>query len=316
MNEMTAVNKSSDKTIKKKGIAHYIRKDWMKYAMLSIPVLLVLVFCYLPMYGVLMSFQHYNLMKGIWHSTWVGLDNFQYIFSLPRFGRVLRNTLVINLLSLILSFPAPVLFAVFLSEMRNVRIVKIVQTVSYLPHFLSAVIIAGIVYQMCTPTTGLFNQLILSMGGSNVSFLTDPVGWLFTYVISGIWENVGWGSIIYIAAISGINPEIFEAAIVDGAGRLKRIWYITLPSIRPTIVLMLILSMGGIISIGFDRPWAFSNSLVNEISEVISVFVYNIGLGQGNFDVGTTVGLFQSVVGAVMVIIVNQISKRMGEQGI
>lgn len=291
-----------------------MRKDWQKYLMLLIPVAFVALFSYVPMYGILIAFQKFNIIKGIWNSPWVGFDNFMYAFTLPRFGRVLKNTLLINLLLLLLKFPLPVLFAIMLSEMRNRHVIKSVQTISYLPHFLSTVIVGGLVYQICSPGTGLVNQMITRLGGNELPFLTDPTWWLFTYVGSAVWENIGWDSIIYIAAIAGINSELFEAAIVDGARRFQRIWYITLPSIKGTIVLMLVLSMGGILSIGFERPFVFSNPMVTDISEVISIFVYNVGLGQGDFTLATVVGLFQSLVGAIMTLSVNAIARAMGER--
>lgn len=300
----------------KKGSLYYLKRDWQKYIMLIIPLGFIILFNYIPMYGITIAFKDFNIIKGIMDSPWVGLKNFQYAFTLPRFGRVLRNTLVINLLSLAVGFPAPIMLAIMLNEMRRIRIVKIVQTVSYLPHFLSTVIIGGIVYQLCAPRTGVINQIIFALAGTEVPFMTEPGWWLFTYVFSGVWEGIGWNSIIFIAAIANINPELNEAAIVDGASRFKRILHVTLPCIRPTITLMLILKMGQIISIGFDRPFVFSNPMVSEVSEVISLFVYNVGLGEGNFTLATVVGLFQSVVGASMVIIVNAIIKMMGEDGL
>jgi len=299
---------------KKSKFVKAIQKDWQKYLMLVLPVFTVFLFCYVPMHGILIAFQKYNIIKGIWHSPFVGFDNFIQAFRLPRFGRVLQNTLVINILGLIFKFPLPIVFAILLSEMRNRRIIKTVQTVSYLPHFLSTVIIGGIVYQLCAPGTGLFNQIITKLGGEELPFLTEPTWWLFTYIVSSIWESVGWDSIIYIAAIASINPELYEAAIVDGAKRLQRIWYVTLPCIKGTIVLMLVLRMGGIISIGFERPYVFSNPMVTDVSEVISIFVYNVGLGQGDFTLATVVGLFQSVVGAVMTLTVNAIARLLGER--
>lgn len=295
---------------------NWFKRDWQKYAMLLLPMLFVLVFCYIPMYGVVIAFQDYNIMKGVFGSQWVGLENFIYAFSLPRFMRVLKNTLVLNMMGLILGFPMPILFALFISELKNAKIVKTIQTVSYLPHFLSTVIIGGLVSQLCAPDVGIFNLIIKSITGENFPFLTSNVPWMFTYVISGIWQAIGWDSIIYIAGILGINPELYEAATVDGAGRFQRIWHVTLPGIKPLIVLMLILSMGDIISIGFDKPYVFGNPMVSDVSEVISIFVYNVGLGQGNYSLATVVGLFQSVVGAIMVLTVNRIAKAMGEQGI
>ena len=313
-NSATAVNGYF--TPKKRGFSYYLKRDWQKYLMLVLPVSIVFLFSYVPMYGILVAIKDYNFMKVFWASPWGGLDNFKYAFSLPRFGRVVRNTLVINLLSLIVYFPMPIILAIMISEMKRAKIVRIVQTVTYIPYFLSTVIVGGIVYQLCAPKTGLINQILTSIGMEEIPFLTHPIWWLFTYVVSGVWEGVGWGSKIYIAAIAGINPELFEAAIIDGAYRIQRIWHVTLPSIKPTIVLMFILRMGSIISIGFDRPFVFSNPLVTEVSEVISLFVYYVGLGQGDFKIATVVGLFQSVVGAVMVLTVNAISKALGEEGL
>ena len=313
---MTVIESGPAFKARKRGAMYYLRRDWQKYLMLAIPLLHLLIFSYIPMQGILIAFQKYNLLKGIWGSEWVGLDNFKHVFTLPRFERVLINTLRINLLSLIVGFPAPIILAIMISEMKIKKIVKVVQTVSYLPHFLSSVIIAGIVYQLCAPRTGLFNTIITSLGGSEVPFITSPGMWIATYVISGVWEGVGWGSIIYIAAIAGINPELYEAAVIDGANRLQRILHITLPGIKPTIVIMLILKMGSLMSIGFERPFAFTNPMVSDVSEVISLFVYNVGLGEGNFTIGTVVGLFQSAVGAIMVITVNAIANALGEEGL
>ncbi len=298
------------------GRAAYLRKNWQKYLMLSVPLAMVFVFSYMPLYGLLIAFQKYNIMKGVWGSPWVGLDNFVFAFTLPRFWRVVLNTLRLSLLSLLFGFPIPILLAVVLNEMKHPKIVKSIQTFSYLPHFLSASIIGGIVFNLCAPGTGVFNQILKLLGRGDFPFLTDPAGWISTYVLSGIWQETGWQSIIYIAAITTINPEVFEAATVDGCSRLQRIWYVTLPSIRPTIVLMLILSMGDIINVSFDKPYVLGNSIVSEVSEVISVYVYNVGLGQNNFTLATVVGLFQSVVGAAMVLTVNAVAKLFGEDGL
>lgn len=299
---------------KKYGL--YFKRNWQKYLMLVIPATFVLVFSYGPMYGILIAFQKFNIMQGVWGSKWVGFDNFIYAFTLPRFWKVIFNTLRISLLSLVFGFPVPILLAILISEMVNSKIAKSVQTISYLPHFLSASIVGGIVYNLCAPSVGVFNQIVKIMGLGEVPFLTDPKWWLFTYIISGIWQSMGWGAIIYIAAITGINPEMFESAKVDGCSRLQKIWYITLPSIKPTIILMLILSMGDIINVGFDRPYVFGNSMVSDVSEVISVFVYNVGLGESNYELATVVGLFQSIVGIALVLSVNAIAKVSGEEGI
>jgi putative aldouronate transport system permease protein len=293
-----------------------VRNDWQKYLMLAIPMAVVFVFSYMPMYGLLIAFKRYNIMKGILGSPWVGLDNFIYAFTLPRFGRVVWNTLLLNLLDLAFSFPAPILFAILLSEMKRSRIIRLTQTISYLPHFLSAVIIGGIAYQLLAPSTGTINRLLAVVGLPQAPFLVQNTWWMFTYTFIGTWQGVGYGSIVYIAAITSINPELYEAATVDGVNRIQRIWHVTLPCLRPTIVLFLILSVGGLMSIGFERPYVLGNSIVADVAEVISVYVFNVGLGQANYSLGTVFGLFQSIVGAVLVLTVNQVSNSLGEQGL
>ena len=304
-----------------------LRRDWQKYAMILIPFALVFVFSYMPMAGIQIAFKDFSIRRGIWGSEWVGLDNFKRVFGLPRFSRVVWNTLYLNLLSMVVKFPATILFALLLNEMRRRKIQRIVQTVSYLPHFLSVVIIYGIVYQLCAPRTGMLNQIFLSfcktfgidsayVTSGGLPYLTKEAWWIGTYTISGIWSGIGWGSIIYLSAITAINPELYEAAEVDGANRWVKMANITLPGIRPTIVLLLILEMGGLFSIGFEKPYVFGNAIVTNVAEVISVFVYHIGLGQSDFDTATVVGLAQSVVGAVLVVITNQIANWIGDDGI
>lgn len=313
--------------IRKGRLRRDLARDWQKYLMLLIPLTLVIVFSYIPMYGVQIAFKDFNLRKGIWGSRWVGFDNFVYAFSLPKFGRVVRNTLMLNMMGLLIGFPAPIILALILNEMRRSKIKRVVQTISYIPHFLSTVIIYGITLQLCTPYSGTLNQIYLNMSNTlnivnrytqsgGLPFLTNESWWMWTYTLTGVWSGIGWGSIIYIAAITSINPELYEAAEVDGAGRLKRIWHITLPGIRPTIVLKLILDIGGIAAISFDKPFLFGNAIVNNVSEVISVYVYNVGIGQAEFDLGTVVGLAQSAVSVTLILIANKIAHLLGEAGL
>ena len=303
------------------------RQDWQKYLMLLIPVALVFVFNYMPMYGLQIAFKDFSLRKGIWGSEWVGFDNFIRVFKMPKFGRVVWNTLYLNLLHLVINFPAPILLALLLNEMRHAKMKKYVQTVSYLPNFLSAVILYGITYQLCAPSTGVLNQIYLNiakwMGIKNnyvatggLPFLTNERWWVWTYTLASMWQSIGWSSIIYIAAIASVNQDLYEAADVDGASRWMKMWHITLPGIRPTIVLKLILEIGGIANISFEKPYLFGNAIVNNVSEVISVYVYNVGLGQSDFDTGTVVGLAQSVVAVILVLLSNKISHMLGESGL
>jgi putative aldouronate transport system permease protein len=294
----------------------YIRRNFILYAMLLLPITYYLLFKYTPMYGITIAFKDFSIFRGALGSPWVGLKYFKMIFSMPEFYRVLRNTLMLNLLDLLLSFPAPIVLAILLSEMRSMRVKKISQTIIYLPYFISWVVIAGIVLQLFAPDSGLVNILIRRLGGESLPFLTEGIPWIFTYIMVGIWQGAGWGSILYVATISGINPELYEAAIVDGAGRLRCIWHITLPGIRPTVVMMLIMRLGSMLSIGFERPYLIGNTMVREYSDVISTFVYRMGIEASNFSLATAVGLFQSAVGMVLLIVSNTIANRVNDSGI
>ncbi|MHA7747913.1 MULTISPECIES: ABC transporter permease [Paenibacillus] len=303
-------------TVKKKNsFLRSIKRDSLLYLLLLLPMAYILIFKYAPIYGVLMAFQDYNIFQGISGSEWVGLDVFKFIFEQNSFYRALTNTLVLNFLDLIAGFPAPILLAILLNELRFVRFKKITQTILYLPHFLSWVIIGGMVYLMFS-TGGMANSVLSSLGLGSIEFLSQKMNWLIMYVAVGVWHSVGWGTIIYLAAIIGINKELYEASDIDGCSRLRKIWHITLPGIKPTIIILLILQIGRMISIGFDRPFVMGNSLVSEYSDVISTYVYRIGIGSGDFSQATAVGLFQSVVGLIFLVTANFIAKKIGEQGI
>jgi putative aldouronate transport system permease protein len=302
---------------KKRRFWRAIRRDRYLYLLLCVPIVYYLLFKYAPMYGVTIAFKDYNIFKGVFGSEWVGFDVFREIFGMKDFGRAVRNTLMLNMLSLLFGFPAPIVIAIMLSELRIAWYKKTTQTLLYLPHFISWMIIAGMAYQMFSTQSGTINHIITSItGGKPVPFLTDQYWWLFVYLGTGIWQGMGWGAILYLAAIAGINPELYEAATVDGCGRLRRIWYITLPGIRPTISILLILNLGRIMTIGFERPYTMGNILVRDFSDVISTFVYRVGILSGQFSIATAVGLFQSVIGLVLIITANQLSKKFGEQGI
>lgn len=305
-----------NRSIKKKNsFFRSIKRDSLLYLLLLLPMAYILIFKYAPIYGVLMAFQDYNIFQGISGSEWVGLDVFKFIFEQKSFFRALTNTLVLNFLDLIAGFPAPILLAILLNELRHVRFKKITQTILYLPHFLSWVIIGGMVYLMFS-TGGMANSVLSSLGLGQIEFLSQKMNWLIMYVAVGVWHSVGWGTIIYLASIIGINKELYEASDIDGCSRIRKIWHITLPGIKPTIIILLILQIGKMISIGFDRPFVMGNSLVSEYSDVISTYVYRIGIGSGDFSQATAVGLFQSVVGLIFLVAANFIAKKIGEQGI
>ena len=297
----------------------YMKKYWQLYAMLALPLLYLLIFKYIPMVYVQIAFKKYSLMGSIWSQPLAKNHGFEYFikaFQNNDFRYALKNTLTLNLLDLIFGFPAPIIFALILNELCFTRYKKVVQTIAYMPHFLSWVIIYSLALQLLAPNAGLVNMVIQNLGGEAIPFLNDEAHWVGSYIGFGIWQNFGWGSIVYLAAIAGINPELYEAASVDGAGRFRKIWHITLPGIKPTIVVLLIMSLGNILGGGFDRPFAFQNNLVMRVADVIATFVYRVGIKGLQFSLTTAVGLFQSVVGVVFLLMANWISRRLGERGI
>lgn len=285
------------------------------YIMLIIPVTYFVIFKYGPMYGIVAAFKDYNIFKGLAGSEWVGLAHFKEVFSTPGFFNALKNTLILNLGELLITFPIPILFAILLNELKLQGLAKATETIMYLPHFLSMVIIAGIVSLVFSPT-GVINNFLNGAFGFSIPFLTDPQTWRFTYWIASIWMGAGYGMIVYLAAISGINKELYEAVYLDGGGRWCRIWHVTLAQLKPTIVTMVIMNIGSILAIGFERPYLLSNVLVDDAASVISTYVYKMGLQAGLYDYATAVGLFQSVVGLVMVVLANFIAKKAGEEGL
>jgi putative aldouronate transport system permease protein len=299
-----------------KSFSRYLSRYWQLYIMLLLPVSFFVIFKYGPMYGVTIAFKDFNLFQGVNHSPWVGLETFRKIFKMHDFYTALRNTFMLNFLDLVVSFPAPILLALMLNELRGVRFKKISQTILYLPHFISWIIIGGIVTQVFATKTGLANEFLGHFGIHEIPFLSDKYYWLVTYLFTGVWQSAGWGTIIYLAALTGINKDLYEAAEVDGAGRFKKIWHITIPGIKPTIIILLILKLGEMVSIGFDRPFVIGNITVREFSDVLSTFVYRMGLQNGDYSVATAVGFFQAVVGLVFILASNYISKKTTGQGI
>ena len=285
--------------------------------LLLIPVVAYFfIFKYLPMSGALIAFKNYRLRSGIWGSPWVGFEHFQLMFQGRSFLQVFTNTLVISFYRLVFGFPAPILFALLLNEIRVLRVKKIVQTVSYLPHFLSWVILAGIFFPLLSPSIGPINFVIQQLGLKPIYFLGDPRYFRFTLVTTGIWQGLGWGSIIYLATLSGINPEMYEAAEIDGAGRLSQALHITIPSLLPVITIMFILSIGSIINDNFDQIFNLYNPVVYPTGDVISTYTYRIGLIGMRYDFAAAVGLFKNVIGFILIIITNTIVKRFSNYGI
>ena len=297
----------------------YIKRYWQLYALLLLPMIYLLIFKYIPMKYILIAFKKYSIVKPISEMPWANNHGMQYFiqaFSNNDFKNALRNTVVLNLLDLVIGFPIPIIFALILNELPFRKFKKTVQTIAYMPHFLSWVIIYGLAIQLFTPTNGLINMFIQKMGGESVPFLNDPVKWVGTYIFLGVWQSFGWNSIVYLAAIAGISPELYEAASVDGANRFEKMWHITLPGIRGTIVTLLVMALGNILGSNFDRPFALQNNLVMKYAEVISTFVYKHGIKGLQFSLTTAVGLFQSVVGVFFLLFANWLARRLGERGI
>ncbi|WCM63112.1 ABC transporter permease [Paenibacillus polymyxa] len=294
----------------------YFRRYWQLYALLVLPLAYFIVFKYGPMWGVQIAFKDFNFFQGITGSEWIGFDAFREVFRMDDFYRTLRNTIVLNLLDLLVSFPAPLILAILLYEMKVVWFKKLSQTILYVPHFISWVIIGGIVYQVFGTQSGMINNVLTSFGFQAIPFLTDKNDWVLTYLLTGVWQSAGWGTILYLAALTGINRELFEAAEVDGAGRMKRIWYITIPGMKTTISTLLIINLGNMITIGFDRPYVIGNVAVRDYSDVLSTFVYRIGMESGQYTLATVVGLFQAVVGLIFVLGANYASKKLTDESI
>jgi len=301
------------------GGMKYIRRYWQLYVLLLLPMIYLFIFKYVPMYYVTIAFKKYSIVQKIHEMKWAANHGFEYFikaFKNRDFRNALRNTIGLNLLDLIIGFPVPIIFALILNELRLKYFKKVVQTIAYMPHFLSWVIIYGLALQLFTPSNGLINMVIQKLGFEAVPFLNEGPAWVKTYIGLGVWQSFGWNSIVYLAAIAGISPELYEAASVDGANRWRKMWHITLPGIKPTIVVLLIMALGNILGSGFDRPFALQNNLVMKYAEVISTFVYKNGIKGLQFSLTTAVGLFQSVVGVFFLLLANWGSRKLGERGI
>lgn len=293
-----------------------VKKDWKKNRslyLLVIPVILFyLLFHYKPMYGAIIAFQDFNPRLGISGSEWVGFDQFTRFFTSPYFGRLVKNTLLLSFYGIIFGFPAPIILALLLNELRAKKFKKTVQTITYLPHFISLVVVTGIIKDF-TQSTGLINDIIVWFGGARSSLIQNPELYRTIYVLSDIWQGIGWGSIIYLSALSGIDQQLYEASSIDGAGRWKQLIHVTLPGIAPTIVIMLIMRMGQILGTGYEKTILLYNEATYETADVIASYIYRVGILERNWSYSTAIGLFNSVINLALLIITNKISKRVSE---
>lgn len=285
------------------------------YIMLIPAFLYYFIFCYGPMYGVILAFKDYWASKGIWGSPWVGLANFKEIFASTKFWQVFRNTLIINIGRLIFGFPVPIILSLLINEMGSMKYKRCIQTIIYLPHFISWVVISGILFALLS-NDGMVNSLLAEFGLDKINFLTSTKAFRPLVIISDIWKEMGWGTIIYLAAISGISQDMYEAAEIDGANRFKRIIYITLPSIVPTISVLLIMKLGGLMAGSFDQIFNLYNEAVYEVGDIIDTYNYRTGLTQGRFATATAVGLFLNLINMIMLIASDKSSKAMGGSGL
>lgn len=297
-----------------------LNRSHLEVYLLFLPVLIwYIVFCYVPMGGVVIAFKDYKILKGIAASKWVGLKNFEYLFSLPSFKQAVSNTIIMGLQRICFAFPLPIVFALLLNEVRSIRFKKTIQTISYLPHFISWSVAGGLVYMLLSPNTGALNNLIQLFGGENKNYMALSSYFHRIVLLSHMWKHLGWNSIVFLAAVTGVDEELYEAAYIDGAGRIKRIWHVTLPGIRNTIAVMLILEVGNILGISFNQIFSLINDAVLDKGETLDYFVYRMGLSSANnFSVATAVGLIKSLVGLVMIVGTNVITKKLtdGEGGI
>lgn len=301
---------------KNKPLWFYLWRDKWLYLMLLPVVAYYIVFKYVPMYGLTIAFKDYNVFKGIFASEWIGFQNFSKVFSTNSFWKAIKNTLVINLLTLLVNFPLTIIVALMLNEVRSKSFKRISQSLLYLPHFVSWVVVAGIARNMFSINNGSINNLITSLGGESIPFLNDNAWWIFTYVFCNIWKEIGWGTIIYLAAMTGIDETLYEAAYIDGATKLQRIFYITVPMIKSVVVVMLILSISKMMSIGLDAPLLLGNSKVMGVSEVISTYIYRLGIEKAQYSLSTVIGLFQSVINIMILFLADRFAKLIGEDGI
>ncbi len=285
--------------------------------LLMLPILFYFViFKYLPMLGLVMAFKDFNLTMGIIDSPWVGLKHFERLFSSPDFYQILRNTLLLNVYSILFYFPVPIILSLLLNEVKNRVFKKTVQSILYIPYFISWVVLGGIIISLLSPSTGVVNAILKLFHIEPIYFMKSTFWWPVVYVLSSIWQSAGWGTIIYMAAITGIDAEQYEAALIDGANKWQQVWHITLPGIRSTIAIMLILRMGQMLDVGFEQVYMLQNDAVHSVSEVISTYEYRIGLAGAQYSYTTALGLFKSVIGLILITSTNKVVNLLGEDGL
>ena len=315
MREMMAIQHPGHVKSKSPGL-RYVWSNRYLYILLLPCVAYFIIFNYVPIYGLILAFKDFKFSQGILGSAWVGLENFKYLFGLDRFYEVLRNSLFLSVLRLVIYFPIPIILSLAMNEIPVIMYKRISQTMVYLPYFISWVVIGGILVNLLSPSWGLINTLIKSLGGEAIFFMGDAKYFRGIVIISNIWKNAGWDTILYLAAVTSIDPELYQAATIDGASRLQRVWHITLPGIKTTILILLLLNIGNIMNNWFEHLFMLQNGSNIVVSEVFETYTYRLGIVNGRFSFAITVGLFSSLVGFTLLMIANSIAKLMGEKGI
>lgn len=303
-------------TAKKLTFFQHVKQNPGLYIMLLPGIAYYIIFHYIPMAGIIIAFEEYDVFSGIWGSKWVGLQNFQELFSSPSFFKIFRNSLLISIYKLAVCFPVPIVLAIMINEVGNKIFKRTVQTVVYLPHFLSWVVIAGIVINILSPSDGIINVIIKAYGGTPVNFLASKDKFRTILVLSDLWQSMGWNTIIYLAALSNIDPQLFESAKMDGAGKLQQIFHITLPGIRSTIIVLLLMRIGSIMNNGFEQIYMLYNPNVYEVADVFETYTYRIGLVDMRYGYSTAVGLFKSIISLILLTGTNKLARLFGERGI
>lgn len=299
----------------KRAWVRSLRKYWQLYLLLIPVVVYYIMFKYVPMAGVQIAFKEFSFRKGIWGSAWVGLEHFERFFSSKKSFEIIWNTLSLSVMSMLITFPLPIALALLFNELHNQKLKKVVQTITYAPHFVSTVVVVGMMFAMCSLTTGVVNKIIVACGISDTPLYLMGYAKYFRmmYIISDIWKNTGWSAIIFVSALAAIDPTLYEAARVDGANRVKQLIHVTLPSILPTVVIMLILKSGNVLSIGFEKAYAMQTDLNKSVSEVISTYTYKQGINDMEYDYATAIGLMESVVSFILLVLVNYASRKLSE---
>lgn len=306
----------TDKQKRRKATLKLMRQNYQLYIFLIPAIVFIVLFMYTPLYGLQIAFKNYRGGEGIWGSAWVGFKWFNQFFSTPRCWEIVKNTLTISVYSLVAGFPLPICLAIILNYVKNLRFKKFAQTVTYMPYFISTVVLVAMMNLFFSPSSGFVNTIIKAFGGEAVYFMGMSSLFPHMYVWSGIWQSMGYSSIIYIAALSGVSPELHESAVIDGANILQRIWHIDIPTIMPTMIILLIMSCGNIMNVGYEKVYLMQNDLIADVSEIISTYVYKIGLTNNQFSFSTAIGLMNNVINFVILVAANKLANKLFGSGL